>query len=346
MSDALIGAIVRAAGRWSNGDHPPRVRAVRQTLEAANRFTEEAIGFAVNQQMAEISEEALVAWRAGRYALSPRRIGVLNAGNIPFVGLQDFLAVILTGHRYIGTCSSRSPHLLPAFVREVVNEGALLEATFLKTEDMWKTAEAILATGTDATCSWAKERAALHRVKDLLLRSHRYGVAILDGHETTEDLDGLAEDVLLHEGAGCRSVAVIWAPKGLAPDRCLERFAAFRAVFPPHADTPGALAMQQAFLAAVNVPHAYGEGLEFLVSRGDAEPQGPCHVRWIEWEALSDVTSYLAARQGRIQVVAARAGLRLVLPESLDVVALGDTQRPRLSWRPDNVDTIGFLASL
>src|SRR5690625_7069703 len=63
--------------------------------------------------------------------------------------------------------------------------------------------------------------------------------------------------------------------------------AAFRGVFPAHEKTPGSLKMHQAMLAAVEHPHAYGEGLEFLVSKGPPEVQIPGHVRWSEYDDLT-----------------------------------------------------------
>ena len=132
-------------------------------------------------------------------------------------------------------------------------------------------------------------------------------MAVVDGRETEEERDGLTEDALLHDGYGCRNVALIWAPKDLSPDAYLESMAAFRAVFPPHRDTPGALKMQQALLAALHLPHAYGEGLEFLLSNGEADVQGPGHLRWVAYEDLGEVAAWLARHTETIQLVVARS---------------------------------------
>ena len=117
--DTIIDAIARVAEAWQDPDYEPRAEVVAQTLEAPNRFTEEALAFAVNQQMSLLTPEAMKTWIKGRRATHSRLVGVLNAGNIPLVGLQDFLAVVLTGHQYLGSVSSKSPVLLPAFVTEV-----------------------------------------------------------------------------------------------------------------------------------------------------------------------------------------------------------------------------------
>ena len=184
--DALIEAIVRTAEAWQDPAHPPRAEAAAQTLEAPNRFTEEALAFAVNQQMSVLTAEAIEAWIAGRRAGVPRVVGVLNAGNIPMVGLQDFLAVVLMGHQYLGTVSSKSPVLLPAFVAAIQQEAPSLPARFASIDDVWAEAEALIATGSEETRAWAEAQSKQHGIPPAccLLRGHRYAVAVIDGLET------------------------------------------------------------------------------------------------------------------------------------------------------------------
>ena len=346
--DALIEAIVRTAEAWQDPAHPPRAEAAAQTLEAPNRFTEEALAFAVNQQMSVLTAEAIEAWIAGRRAGVPRVVGVLNAGNIPMVGLQDFLAVVLMGHQYLGTVSSKSPVLLPAFVAAIQQEAPSLPARFASIDDVWAEAEALIATGSEETRAWAEAQSKQHGIPPAccLLRGHRYAVAVIDGLETEAERDGLAEDALLHEGLGCRNLALIFAPKNLEPDAYLESFAAFRGVFPAHPETPGALSMQQAFLEALGLPHAYGDGLEFLLSKGEADVQGPAHLRWVEYDDLGEVSAWLTRRRNDLQLVAARSAVAVHLPATLPFNSPGEAQRPLLDWHPDGIDTVAFLASL
>ena len=306
------------------------------------------MAFAVNQQMALLTTENLLSWLKSRHVQDPSIVGVLNAGNIPLVGLQDWLAVVLTGHAYRGVVSSKSPALLPAFVSSVKRRCPAVDSALVSADELWSTADIVIATGNDATKAWCSQIASEHGISrsHCLLRGHRYSVAILDGQENAADCEGLAEDALLHEGTGCRSVALIFAPSTLAPDRYLEHFAQFSAVFPPHPDTPGGLAMAKAFLQAVDMPHAYGDGLEFLVSRGEAAVQGPGHVRWVPYEDLQEAERYVNRHIDAIQCVAARQRLQSELPDHWPSVNLGDTQRPELNWYPDGIDTVDFLVGL
>jgi hypothetical protein len=346
---ALIDAVAQTAAAWRDPDHPARTEAVAATLEAPNRFTEPAIAFAINQQMDQLDAEALHAWSGGHWTETPRTVGVLNAGNIPLVGLQDLLATILTGHHYLGTTSSKSPYLLPAFVASTKEREATLSASFETAETLFPHADALMATGDDETMSWAASQCEAHGIPSgrRLLRGHRFSVAVIDGQEDEDEREDLAEDALLHEGYGCRNVAIVWAPRELAPDPYLEAFALFRGLFPVHPEMPGTLQMQQAFLEATDQSHAYGEGLEFLVSRGVPEPQRPGHVRWTEYDTLDDVRDWMAAHDDRIQLVTARSQIADQLADSSAPVApLGTAQRPALDWQPDGQDTIAFLAAL
>ena len=346
--NSLITALSKAAHMWSDPSQPCRREAVQATLTASNSFTEEALEFAIDQQMSEVTESALINWIGGRSPKHVHQVGVINAGNVPLVGLQDLLAVLLCGHSYVGVLSSKSPYLLPAFVQTVRDQGVDLGVSFVDREAVWGQVQAIMATGSDATIAQINSLATIKGLspQKCLFRSNRYGVSILDGLETDHDLDDLALDVLLHEGMGCRNVALVFAPAGLEPDQCLEHLARVRGVFPAHPSTPGRLEMQRAYLAAVEQPHAYGDGLEFLVSKGSPEVQVPGHVRWVEYEDLGEAIRFVEAMYSEVQCVVARDKLCEKLPEAWDTQPLGATQRPALAWKPDERDTIDFLCNL
>ncbi|MDE2957729.1 MAG: hypothetical protein OXU68_12085 [Bacteroidota bacterium] len=346
--NALIEAIAGAAADWRNPGHPRRRQSVERTLKADNRFTEQSIAFAINQQMEQLTINNLHNWVRDRCTPEALKVGVLNAGNIPMVGLQDYLAVLLTGHAYRGVVSSKSPALMPAFAASVERRVPWVDSEFVSVDQLWSAAEALLATGSDVTADWCRRKARRHGMPGdrCLVRGHRYSIAVLDGRENSDDCDRLAEDVMLHGGAGCRSVALIFAPRTLEPDRYLESLALCSTVFPPHPATSGALAMSQALLKAIDTPHAYGEGLEFLVSRGGPDVQGPGHVRWAVYDELEEAVAFIDQREDELQCVAARPHLHRRLPDCCMVVELGETQRPPLDWHPDGVDTVAFLAGL
>ncbi|NNE71305.1 MAG: hypothetical protein HKN29_13200 [Rhodothermales bacterium] len=337
-------AIAEAARLWQDPDYPARKRAVRQTLAESNRFTEGALAFAVNQQMSLLTEDSLAAWLGTEAVANPIHVGVIEAGNVPFAGLQDYLAVVGVGHRFLGAVSRRSPWLLPAFADEVAEQGGP-GSHFVDNDAVVDVSDALIASGTDETIA-TLESACEEADIPSLLRGNRYSVAVLDGGETEEDRLGLAEDALLHEGLGCRNVALVFAPKDLDADPYFEALSVFRGTLQAHPDTSGSLKMQQAFLAAVKAPHAYGEGLVYLVSRGEAEVQSPAHIRWVPYSELAEVSEWLAGHADEMQLIAARVAVREQLAIPVEMVDLGEAQRPPLDWKPDGVDTVAFLRGL
>ncbi len=351
-------ALARAAALWADPDHPSRAAAVDATLAAQGAaWTFEAVTFAVNQTMSVLTPEAIAAWQAGRTAAAPVTVGVLHAGNIPMGEVQDVAAVLLAGHRYRGVVSSRAPHLLPAFLTDVVREsGGAVDARIVSFDAMLAEAArggAVVATGSDETREAVAERCdAVGIPADRrLLRGHRISVAVVDGEETEAEREGLAEDVLLHEGAGCRSIAVVLAPPGLSPDLYFAAFAAGRGVYPAPPATAAGLRMAVSLARATQQPHAALDDGSLLVTRGDPEAQRAGHLRWSEMADVGAAAAWVAAHADTLQLVAARPGLHAALVDALaatgvSIVALGDTQRPPLDWRPDGIDTLGWLAAL
>jgi hypothetical protein len=333
-----------------------RRNAEDESLKYANRFTEESIIFAVNQQMSLLTKAAIDAW-VPQYVSKPQKVGVLNAGNIPLVGFQDFLAVTLSGHHYLGSISSKSPVLLPEFVRDLYSRlpvflepSGTMMAEFVSFDELVSRSDAIIASGTDETIKKVSDSCDENGIpiSNRLLRGNRISIAILSGTESNDDLDALAEDALLHEGLGCRNVSIIWAPEHLKPDQLLESMAAFRATFPVHPETASSLKMTQAFLKAVDQPHAYGDNLEFLISKGEPEVQLPGHVRWASYSGIEEIRIWLDSHASSIQMCICSALTEKIIgqPGLVLCARFGQAQRPTLSWCPDRLDTATFLGRL
>jgi len=346
--DGLVKGLVETALRWIDVDHSDRIEAEEVTLEAGNRFTPEALAFAINQQMSTLLADDLDAWSRRFHPKTDTTYALLMAGNIPLVGLQDLIAVILSGGRAVVVLSRKSPALIPAFVREWAGVCPDLPITFGALDEALDQSDGVIAAGSDRTMSMLRSRIEQARISERhsLLRGHRYSIAIIDSSWKSEDYACLAEDLWLHEGLGCRNVAIVWAPEDLMPDYLLTASAEFRGVFPAHPDSRGALELQRAFLTARNIPHAHGEGLEFLISRGRPEVLGPGHVRWTPYGDSDQVREWIQEHEDEIQIVVSAPGSRSLIPGSVAVVDPGNAQRPELGWVQDGVDLAAFLTDV
>ncbi len=337
VTSARVQQLLKLVWQWREPSWPERQEAVTRALAASDFLTEEAAAFALNQQMHTLTESALRRFVESLPPTSGRTVLLWQTDRAPLAGWQEALLLWLSVHR--GTLVLAEP--------AATLVGALLEALAVDTirldtepqlETRLEEADVLVAVGDEA----------VHReVQDTLLRVRRspervrllpirYGVAVLDGREAPDELEGLAEDALLFEGFGSRSVRLIWAPEALPPDALLEALSLFRGVFPAHTATPGRLKMPQAWLKAAGIPHAYGEGLEFLVSKGAPEVQTPGHLRWVPYRDLAEVVEWLQTHAAEVSVVVARPELLRQLPQLPGRTAPGQAHRPPF---PDPVGT-------
>ncbi|MEP0545852.1 MAG: hypothetical protein ABJF88_02895 [Rhodothermales bacterium] len=331
-----IRAISDAAAAWRDPEYPAREAAVRATLEAPNRFTEEGLAFALNHLTHQLRPTALRERVAQHAASEPRTVGVVCSGDAPLDGLTDTLAALLVGHRVIVCPAPESPALLPAFLDAVMelSEAEDEAVRFADLAVLFSGADAVVASGDEDALDGLTKRvdAADIPSERRWLKRSGFAIAVIDGGEDAETRSGLAEDLLLHEGLGPRAPSVVWAPAGLDPDGLLDTLAGFRELYPPHPDTDGTLRMATAFLVAAKQPHATGPG--FLLSKGEPEPQAAAHVRWSEYASLSDVADWLQTHRDTVDFVVARPEVSAALGAALDIdvpfVEPGDAHRPRL----------------
>ncbi|PIQ63244.1 MAG: hypothetical protein COV99_04190 [Bacteroidetes bacterium CG12_big_fil_rev_8_21_14_0_65_60_17] len=353
MTPDVCEVLSACAREWVDVDHPVRVAAVEATLDLdTHRFTEEAVAFAINRSMDTLRDvDVLRSWCRQLKGLgNGRRLAVLNPGHIPLVELQDLVAAVLAGFTWRGTVSSRSPWLLPSFLDELLHTfggSSCMDAAVASVEDVLQEADLLIASGSDETMDIISGKAADAGIprERCWLRGHRFSVAVLDGAESSDELVAASEDMLLHEGLGCRSAAIVFVPEDQSPDALLEALAVFRGTFPVHPKTSGALVMQKGFLAALDQPHAWGDGPSFLLSCGEAEEQGPGHIRWVPYGHPEEVSSWISGHRERLQSVYVREERLDTWSErcGMQVEQLGSAQRPPLSWCPDGMSHKEFF---
>ncbi|MEM6647753.1 MAG: hypothetical protein AAF730_16020 [Bacteroidota bacterium] len=292
----MIDALRAVADRWSDPDHPPRQAALAHVLESDAPFTEEAITFAINQAMYRLGED--VTHTAPD---SGGRVAIQTDEQIPLARFRDAIFALVAGDRI----QLVHPDPLEVAFWTQVNESASSDC---------------VAFEADEPTRWVKRQADPEPDAIRL----RYGVAVVGEREAAEVWEGLAEDMLLHEGFGEANVRLLFAPESSTPDALLDHLAQMRGVLPAHPATPRRLKMPQAFLTAAKTPHGYGEGLEFLVSRGEAEVQEPAHIRWVPYASLDEVRTWLRAHRADLSHIVS------TLPLGLPTIDPGTAHRQPL----------------
>jgi hypothetical protein len=294
---------------------------VDETLDAPNRWTEEALAHVLNRRMQSITVEAVDDW-LGSVPDEPAQTVAIRFGTAgPVDGMRMALAAWARGHTTVGVCPEASPALLPAFAEDLSEALPSLDASFGDEAEALAAADCLLARPDGPEDADALREACDHHglsSAHRLLQGPVYSVGMVDGHETDDERERLAEDMLLLDGTGRRRLAILWAPEGLSPDAYLQSMAHFRGLYPAHPDTPGTLQMQQAFLEAQDQSHAYAEDLQFLVSRGEPARQKSAHVRWVEYTDREEVEAWLDEQGDDVAALIARRHLHdQVSPTSL-----------------------------
>ena len=141
--------------------------------------------------------------------VAPKKIGIVMAGNIPLVGFHDFLCVFITGHKAIVKASSKDEVLIKHLAQKLIEWNNGLNETIVF-QEMLKDCDAYIATGSNNSARYFEY---YFKKYPHIIRRNRTSIAILDGNETTAELEKLADDVHLYFGMGCRNVTKIFVPK-------------------------------------------------------------------------------------------------------------------------------------
>lgn len=140
---------------------------------------------------------------------SPKKVGIVMAGNIPLVGFHDLLAVFLCGHYAYVKPSGKDEVLIKHIIEKIV-EWEPEAAPYFQIQTLLKNCDAYIATGGQTASTYFEYYFGKY---PHILRGNRTSLAILQGNETTGELDALADDVYLYFGLGCRNVTKIFVPR-------------------------------------------------------------------------------------------------------------------------------------
>jgi len=162
---------------------------------------------------------------ADRYRLplqqaSPKKVGIVMAGNIPLVGFHDLLCVFISGHIAVVKLSSKDEELIRHLAGKLVEWDPRI-SEWIQVSEMLKSCDAYIATGSNNSSRYFEY---YFRNLPHIIRKNRSSAAILDGTETREELEALADDVYLYFGLGCRNVSKLFVPRGYDFVPLLEAF--------------------------------------------------------------------------------------------------------------------------
>ena len=155
----------------------------------------------------------LLAAFAARYGVSEepknKTIGLVMAGNIPYVGLHDMLCIFLSGYSQRIKPSSKDSFMIKNLIQVTASAFPGFENLVIL-DEMLKGCDGYIATGNDNSARYFEY---YFKKYPHIIRKNRTSVAVLDGDESQEQLEALADDIQLYFGLGCRNVTQVLVPE-------------------------------------------------------------------------------------------------------------------------------------
>ena len=190
-------------------------QAAKQSAYLKNQwFIPKFISLATQNIASEFLQKNILEKLAADYNIHEptviKTVGVVMAGNIPLVGFHDFLCIFISGHRSMIKLSSKDDVLLPFLINKMTEwkEETTQQVTIA---DTLKHCDAYIATGSNNSGKYFDYYFGKY---PHIIRKNRTSVALLDGSETLEELNRLADDICLYFGLGCRNVTKLFVPEG------------------------------------------------------------------------------------------------------------------------------------
>ncbi len=300
-------------------------------------FIPEFVRYQLNALANVTTEEKLCNWLKPYYSNlekhTPKRIGVVMAGNIALVGFHDFLTVLITNNYLVAKTSSKD-EVLPKFIASVLIKIDNYFADRIIWQDKLQDFEAVIATGSTNTSRYFEHY--FGKVPHIIRKS-RNSIAVLDGNETDEELAGLTDDIFLHFGLGCRNVSKIYIPEDFDIQRIFEPAMRYSHLINHHKYANNYEYNRAVYLLSQD---KFFDNNFFLLKE-DSKLASPVAVLYFQrYKDLDYIRAVYESLKEKIQIVVSHMDL------GFDVVQFGKSQIPELHDYEDNVNTLDFVTNL
>ncbi len=260
-----------------------------------------------------------------------RETGIVAAGNIPLVGIQDLIHVVLSGHKVFYKPSAQD-EVLTLFLIRKMKEINPAVGGWVMAADKLTGLEAYIATGSGNTSRYFEY---YFGKKPHIIRKNRVSVAVLGGSETRTQLSDLGNDIFEYFGLGCRNVSKLYVPEGYDFNVFFESVEYWNGITLHSKYVNNYDYNKSIFL--VNGDRHLDNG--FLLLKESAALHSPIStVFYEEYTSADRVFEDLQAQKKDIQCI--------VTEMREDGVPFGQSQSPELWDYADGVDTVAFLAGL
>jgi len=293
-------------------------------------FTEREVKFALSYWAETLNKDTLEAFLEPYvYTNSPKKVGLILAGNIPLVGYQDILCTLLSGHHAVIKPSGSDTVLIQLMMELLVEVEPAAQGWFTIHQELMKEYDAVIATGSNNSARYFEQY--FGKVPNII-RRNRTSIAVLDGTESEEEMQQLMEDALLYFGLGCRNVTKIYVPEDYDLNKIFAASVPFAYVM-DNKKYANNYAYHRTLLMMQQKEVLENEVLLLTPSEEIFSPVSVLHYE--RYNDLNALNNTLQALEDDIQCRVSKKD-----------VSFGMAQRPRLNEFADGVDTMKFLATL
>ena len=305
---------------------------IKLAKEHNSWFTYENIAFSLSQWTEALTESNLKKWLSA-YSfddITPKKVAIIMAGNIPLVGFHDFLCVLISGHSVLVKLSSNDKHLLPYLAKYLEYIDTSFKGKIIFTEEKLENYDAVIATGSNNTSRYFEH---YFGKKPNIIRKNRNSIAVLTGNESNEQLEALGEDVFRYYGLGCRSVSKLFVPENYNFDSFFKAIYKYNPIinenkYANNYDYNKAVYLMSLFKVLEN---------GFLMLKEDTSYASPIASLFYEYYTdLESLKTKLKSDKEKIQCIVSHNFIE-------KEVNFGETQKPELWNYADDIDTINFL---
>lgn len=296
-------------------------------------FTVKSITNAVLSISDMVEKDMLNAW-LNPYTIkepsSQKNVLIIMAGNIPLVGFHDLLSVIIMGHNPVIKLSSNDNVLMPLMINIFLDlfPSNYNQIKFIN-DVKGRSFDAVITTGTDNSANYFK-----YYFKDAkkIIRKNRRSIAVLDGSESSQQIKGLANDIFLYYGLGCRNVSKLYLPCDYDLNILFKSFYSHKHVI-EHKKYGNNYDYNKA-VHLMNQEKLLDNNFVLLKeTKLLSSPLGMLYYHF--YDDFDEVNSYCEEHKDSIQCRVGAGGL-----------SFGSAQSPKLNDYADNVDTMQWLNSL
>ena len=256
-----------------------------------------------------------------------KSVGIVMAGNIPLVGFHDLLCVFVSGNKAVIKPSSKDETLI-THIAQKLYELDVDTKNYISFAENLKGCDAYIATGSNNTSRYFEYYFGRY---PNIIRKNRTSVALLDGTETTTELELLADDIQMYFGLGCRNVTKLYIPANYDFIPLLN-----------------ALKKYDRFMDAHKYKHNFDYHLTLLIMNNKFYMTNESIILTENVSLFSPVSQvhyeFYENKQNVIDALKTNEDVQCITGKGF--VAFGTAQIPALNDYADGIDTMNFLCSL